>query len=107
VSYFDGLPYGRKLIVTGLNQGPFFVMATPRSAPGCCRTNFNLTFDQRVMRDFNWGGRQVTVIADTFNVLNLNKSLRNIDVTGPDFAARRPVDVQNPRAFRITARITF
>src|SRR5207248_8203619 len=28
--YYDGLPFGRLLLVTGLNQAPFLIRATPR-----------------------------------------------------------------------------
>jgi hypothetical protein len=107
ISYFDGLPFGRKLVISDLNQGPFFVMATPRGEPGCCRTQFNLTFDQRVAREFSFGERRLSVSMDVFNLLNLNKSLHDIDVTGLAFAQRKPVEIQNPRAFRLSARISF
>lgn len=107
VSYFDGLPFGRKLIVPDLNQGPFFVMATPRGEPGGFRTQYNLTLDQRLSRGFEWGRLRVSVIADIFNLLNVNKSLREFDVTGPEFAQRQPLDVENPRAFRLGAKFAF
>ena len=38
IAYFDGLPFGRRLIIADANQGPFFVMATPRGEPGGFRT---------------------------------------------------------------------
>jgi hypothetical protein len=107
ISYFDGLPFGRKLVIPDFNQGPFFVMATPRGEPGGFRTQYNLTFDQRLSRDFDLGSRRLTVILDIFNVLNLNKSLREFDVTGPLFAQRKPLDVENPRGFRLGAKLTF
>jgi len=107
VSYFDGLPFGRKLIVPDLNQGPFFVMATPRGEPGGVRTQFNMTFDQRVAREFKLGNVRMSAMMDTFNLLNLNKSLREFDVTGPAFAQRKPVEVENPRAFRFGVRALF
>src|SRR5262249_54036084 len=103
VSYFDGLPFGRKLIITGFNQGPFFVMATTRAESGCCRTQYNLTFDQRISRDFG----RVSMMLDVFNLLNLNKNLREVDITGPLFPQRKPLDVENPRAFRIGAKFMF
>ncbi len=107
MTYFDGLPFGRKLIVSGLNQGPIFVMATPRGQPGGFRTQFNMNFDQRVSRDFQLRSMRMTLLLDTFNLLNLNKSLREFDITGPLFAQRKPVDVENPRAFRFGARFSF
>jgi hypothetical protein len=107
ISYFDGLPFGRKLVIPDFNQGPFFVMATPRGEPGGFRTQYNLTFDQRLSRDFGLGSRRLTVMLDIFNVLNLNKNLREFDVTGSLFARRKPLDVENPRAFRLGAKFTF
>ncbi len=107
VAYFDGLPFGRKLIVPNLNQGPILVMATPRGEPGGFRTQFNMNFDQRVSREFQFRSMRMSVILDIFNVLNLNKSLREFDITGALFAARTPVDVENPRVFRLGGRFTF
>jgi hypothetical protein len=107
ISYFDGLPFGRKLVIPDFNQGPFFVMATPRGEPGGFRTQYNLTFDQRLSRDFGLGSRRLTIMLDIFNVLNLNKSLREFDLTGALFAQRKPLDVENPRAFRLGAKFIF
>jgi hypothetical protein len=106
-AYFDGLPFGRKLIIPNLNQGPIFVMATPRGEPGGFRTQFNMNFDQRISRDFQVGSMRLSLILDVFNVLNLNRSLSEYDITGPLFAQRRPVDIENPRVFRAGARVTF
>ena len=94
-------------MIPGLNQGPFFVMATPRGEPGGFRTQYNLTFDQRLSRDFGSGSRRLTVMLDIFNVLNLNKNLREFDLTGSLFAERKPLDVENPRAFRLGAKLAF
>jgi hypothetical protein len=107
VSYFDGLPFGRRLIVPDLNQGPFFVMATPRGEPGGFRTQYNLDFDQRVSREFRFHGTGVLLMLDAFNLLNQNRSLREFDISGPLFPQRRPTVVENPRVFRLGIRITF
>jgi hypothetical protein len=107
VAYFDGLPFGRKLSIPDLNQGPIFVMATPRGEPGGFRTQFNMNFDQRVSREFQLGSKRISLILDTFNLLNLNRSLREVDITGPSFDQRKPVDVENPRVFRVGAVLTF
>jgi hypothetical protein len=107
ISYFDGLPFGRKFVIPDFNQGPFFVMATPRGEPGGFRTQYNLTFDQRLSRDFGLGSGRLTVMLDIFNVLNLNRSLREFDLTGSLFAQRKPLDVENPRVFRLGAKFTF
>lgn len=107
VKYLDGLPFGRKLIVTGLSQGPFFVMATPRGQPGGLRTQFSLTFDQRISREVEFGRVKLALLIDIFNLLNLNRNLREFDISGPWFPARRPLEVQNPRAIRLGVRWSF
>jgi hypothetical protein len=107
VAYFDGLPFGRKLVIPDLNQGPIYVMATPRGEPGGFRTQFNMNFDQRIFRDFQLRSMRLSVMLDTFNLLNLNKSLTEYDITGTLFAQRRPVDIENPRVFRFGGRLTF
>jgi hypothetical protein len=106
-AYFDGLPFGRKLIIPNLNQGPIFVMATPRGEPGGVRTQFNVNFDQRISRDFQLHSMRLSVILDTFNVLNLNRSVTEYGLTGPLFAQRRPVNIENPRVFRVGGRLIF
>ena len=75
--------------------------------PGGFRTQYNLTFDQRLSRDFGFGPGHLTVMLDIFNVLNLNKSLREFDLTGSLFAQRKPLDVENPRVFRLGAKFRF
>jgi len=107
VRYSDGLPFGRRLIITGFNQGPFFVMASPRGEPGGFRTEFNLIFDQRIERDFRIAGHKLTGFGDIFNLFNLNKNLQESDLTGPFFNQRRPLDVLNPRVVRFGARWNF
>ncbi len=107
VSYFDGLPFGRKLIIQGFNQGPFFIMATPRGEPGGFRTQYYLDFDQRIAREFGFGRVRVGVLLDVFNLLNLNQNLREFDISGPLFVERRPTELQNPRAFRLAIKLRF
>ncbi len=107
VSYFDGLPFGRKLIIQGLNQGPFFVMATPRGEPGGFRTQYYLNFDQRIAREFGLGRVRISVLLDVFNLLNLNQNLREYDISGPLFVRRLPTELQNPRAFRLGVKLRF
>ena len=82
-------------------------MATPRGGPGGFRTQYNLTFDARISREFNLRSGRMSVILDTFNLLNLNKSVQESDLTGPLFAQRIPLDVENPRTLRVGARFSF
>ncbi len=107
IKYYDGLPYGRRLIITGLNQGPFFVMATPRGQPGGVRTEYNLTFDQRIAKDWNIGRQRFSAFVDIFNLLNMNNNLLENDISGPLFPLRVPLEVLNPRVFRLGIRWNF
>ena len=49
----------------------------------------------------------MTLLVDAFNLLNSNNSLSEFDLSGPLFAQRKPVDVQNPRVFRIGISLKF
>jgi hypothetical protein len=105
INYFDGLPFGRRLIVTGLNQGPIFVMATPRGEPGGLRAESVVTFDQRVGRTFEVGRARLSLAADFFNLLNLRRHVREYDISGPLFPLRLPLELQNPFLLRIGIRL--
>jgi hypothetical protein len=105
IKYADGLPFGRKLIVAGLNQGPLYVMATPRGEPGGFRTQFDLSFDQRLARDFSVGRYRISLMIDVFNLLNRISCLREFDISGPLFPLRRPTEIQNPRVVRLGLRL--
>jgi hypothetical protein len=107
INYFDGLPFGRRLILAGLNQGPIFVMATPRGQPGGLRAESVVTFDQRVGRTFALGWGKLTVLADIFNLLNLRRRIREYDISGPLFPLRLPLELQNPLVLRIGIRLNF
>jgi hypothetical protein len=82
-------------------------MATPRGEPGGFRTQFNLTFDQRISRQFQIGRHKVTAMVDAFNLLNLNKNLVESPMTGPLFEHRIPLLVENPRVIRFGIRWTM
>jgi hypothetical protein len=103
ITYYDGLPFGRELVVTGLNQGPIFIMAKPRFY----RTQFNLTFDQRISRDFAIGSHRLSFMVDAFNLLNVNKNLLEQSLSGPMFPLRVPLAVENPRVIRFGIRFGF
>ncbi len=105
--FLGGYPYARRLLVTGLDQGPFMVDATPRGAsqgtnPGY-RTapvyDWNLkvsrTFEMHVLRKGT-----LRISAEVFNVLNLGARLRVADVTGPQFLQNVPLEMQPPRFAR-------
>jgi hypothetical protein len=101
VKYYDGLPFGRLLFVEGFNQGPFFVRATPRGHPGGFQTQFNLTLDVRVAREFAFRKGRLAGYVDFFNLLNLNLNTLEADLTGPAFESRVPLAIQAPRVARL------
>ena len=101
VKYYDGLPFGRMLFVEGFNQGPFFVRATPRAHPGGFQTQFNMTVDARVAREFALRRGTLSGYLDVFNIQNLNKNTLETDLTGPTFESRVPLAIQAPRAARL------
>ena len=107
IKYADGLPFGRKLVIAGLNQGPFLVMATPRGQPGGFRTQFDLSFDQRLARDFSAGRYRISLMIDVFNLINRSNSLREFDISGPLFPLRKPTEIQNPRVVRLGLRLNL
>ena len=101
VKYYDGMPFGRMLFVEGFNQGPFFVRATPRAHPGGFQTEFNMTTDARVAREFALRRGTLSGYLDVFNIQNLNHHTLEADLTGPTFESRVPLAIQAPRAARL------
>ncbi len=101
VKYYDGLPFGRMLFVEGFNQGPFFVRATPRAHPGGFQTQFNMTVDARVAREFALRRGTLSGYLDVFNIQNLNKNTLEADLTGLTFESRVPLAIQAPRSARL------
>jgi hypothetical protein len=106
-SYFDGYPFGRLLLVTGFNQGPFYVRATPVSHPGGFQTEMNTTLDVRLAREFTLRTGAITAYFDVFNLLNVNSNVRELDLTGPSFHERVPVAVEAPRTARLGVQWKF
>ncbi len=95
--FTGGYPYARRLLVTGLAQGPFMVDATPRGGPQGDRTDPVYDWNLRVSRTFLG---KLRVSAEFFNVLNLGASLRVADLTGPRFLQNLPLEMQPPRFVR-------
>jgi hypothetical protein len=99
--YYDGLVFGRLLLVDNFAQGPFFVRVTPRGDLGAFRTGLNSTVDLRLQRAVNLKRGRISFMLDFFNLLNLNKSTQQNDLTGPDFSKRIPLAIQSPRIARL------
>jgi hypothetical protein len=102
--FMGGYPYARRLLVTGLPQGPFVVDATPRGTAQGYRTDPVYDWNLRVSRTFF---RSVRVSADFFNLLNSGARLRVDDLTGPQFLQRLPEGVQPPRFARASVSWEF
>lgn len=98
VKYYDGQPFARKIIVTGMNQGPFFIQAHPR---GVSRYEYNLTVDVRIEKTFNWGKGKFRIILDGFNILNSSQATEENEWTGPEYPLRFATEIQSPRVFRL------
>ncbi len=98
MKYYDGQPFARKIIVTGMNQGPFFIQAHPR---GVSRYEFNHTIDVRIEKTFNWGKGKFRIILDGFNILNANLATEENEWTGAEYPLRLATEIQSPRVFRL------
>ena len=107
-AYWDGLPFGRKLLVEGLPQGPVVVLATPRGSPeGGHRTEFLLSLDVRLSRQFVLPRGKLRLVADVFNLPDLARNLREREMSGPEFSARLPVAIQPARFVRFGVEYGF
>jgi len=104
IKYYDGQPFARKIIVTGMNQGPFFIQAHPR---GVSRYEFNLTVDIRIEKIFNWGKGRFRIILDGFNILNASQATEENEWTGPEYPLRFATEIQSPRIFRLGLAYEF
>ncbi len=98
VKYYDGQPFARKIIVTGMNQGPFFIQAHPR---GVSRYEYSLTVDVRIEKTLNWGKGKFRIILDGFNILNASQATEENEWTGPEYPLRWATEIQSPRVFRL------
>jgi hypothetical protein len=110
--YWDGLPFGRKLIVADLSQGPFYIFATPRgnglwTSNEGHRTEYDLTLDLSLEKRLAVGGASLGIRLDVFNALNANLNTRENDLSAPDFSLRRPLENLAPRVFRIGMKYDF
>jgi hypothetical protein len=104
IKYYDGQPFARKIIVPGLNQGPFYIQANPR---GLSRYEYNRTVDIRVEKIFSLPNGKLRVILDGFNVLNRNLATEENEWTSPEYPLRYATEVQSPRVFRIGLAYEF
>jgi hypothetical protein len=107
-TYFDGLPFGRRLLVSGLPQGPFLVAATVRGSPeGGHRTEYALNWNLRVRRSVRMPRGALGLAFDVYNVLNAGNKTQEMDISGALFNQRLPVAIQAPRFLRVTIDYQF
>jgi hypothetical protein len=104
IKYYDGQPFARKIIVTGLNQGPFYIQAHPR---GVARYEYNMTVDVRLEKIILLKIGRLRILIDAFNILNRNLATEENEWTGPEFPRRYATEVQSPRVFRIGLNYEF
>jgi hypothetical protein len=106
--YLDGLAFGRRLLVTGLPQGPFLVAATVRGSPeGGNRAQYVFNWNLRLSRTVRVAHGSIGLALDVLNVLNAAHKMQESDITGPLFNQRLPVVIQPPRFLRFTMEYLF
>lgn len=104
IKYYDGQPFSRKIIVTGMNQGPFYIQAHPR---GKARYEYNRTIDIRIEKIFNIGTSKLSIILDGFNITNRSLATEENEWTNLEFPLRFATEIQSPRVFRLGIAYEF
>ncbi len=104
IKYYDGQPFSRKIIVTGMNQGPFYIQAHPR---GKARYEYNRTIDIRIEKFFNIGKSRLRIILDGFNMTNRSLATEENEWTSLEFPLRYATEIQSPRVFRLGIAYEF
>ena len=108
INYLDGLVFGRRLLVTGLPQGPFLVATTVRGSPeGGNRAEYLLNWNLRLSRGLPMPRGSLRLALDIFNAANADNRLQEDDISGPLFNQRLPVAIQPPRFLRFDASYRF
>ncbi len=104
VKYYDGQPFARKIIVRGMNQGPFFIQAHTR---GVSRYEYSRTVEIRIEKSFRFGEKRLRIILDGFNILNRGLATKENEWTGPEYPLRFATEIQSPRIFRLGLAYEF
>jgi hypothetical protein len=100
-NYMDGLAFGGQILVTGLAQGPFLVMATvsegvslPGGGEAGYRADYVANWNLRLQRAFPLAPGKLTASAEILNVLNAASIVQeNGYISNP----RSPLAFQEPR----------
>ena len=104
VKYYDGQPFARKIIVTGFNQGPFYVQAFPRAT---ARYEYNMTVDLRLETAIPLGRTRARFFVDAYNIFDWAQATEENEWSGPEFVLRYATEVQSPRVVRLGIRYEF
>ncbi len=104
IKYYDGQPFARKIIVSGFNQGPFFIQAAYR---GQARYEFNMTVDLRLEKSVALGAGLARIFIEGYNIFDWANATEESEWTGPEFVLRYATEVQSPRVFRIGLAYEF
>jgi hypothetical protein len=108
VDYLDGLVFGRRLLVTGLPQGPFIVATTVRGSPdGGNRAEYVLNWNLRLSRSLPVPYGSMRLALDILNVMNASNRVQENDAGGPLFNQRLPVAIETPRFVRVNVTYEF
>jgi hypothetical protein len=107
-NYLDGLPFARRLLVTGLPQGPMLVATTIRGSPeGGNRSEFAINWNLRISRTMALPYGSLAVGVEVLNVTNASNRLQENDISGPVFNQRLPIAIEAPRFLRFDVRYRF
>ena len=98
VKYWDGQPFARKIVVTDLTQGPFYILAHPR---GVARYEFNMNVDLRLEKEFRAGRGAIRLFLDGFNITNFHLATEESPWTGPEWPPRFATEIEPPRVVRL------
>ena len=104
IKYYDGQPFARKIIVSGFNQGPFFIQAAYRAE---ARYEFNMTVDLRLEKSIVLGAGLARMFIEGYNIFDWANATEESEWTGPEFVLRFATEVQSPRVFRIGLAYEF
>ena len=104
IKYYDGQPFARQIIIPGLAQGPFIIMAHAR---GVARYEYNRNVDVRLEKVFAIKGTRLRLVLDGFNIFNRNLATEENEWTGPNFPLRFATEIMSPRLFRLGLAFEF
>ncbi len=104
IKYYDGQPFSRKIIVTEMNQGPFYIQSHPR---GKARYEYNRTIDIRIEKIFNIRNSRLRIILDGFNITNRFLATQENEWTSLEYPLRYATEIQSPRVFRLGLAYEF